>query len=565
MAALTERLRGQRRGGQSRDAAVAALPGRLQALAEAVDLADGRLDADLVGEARAVVGRAGERLQLSAEHTVVALAGATGSGKSSLFNALAGIDLSRVGVRRPTTSTATACIWGPAGAGPLLEWLGIPTRHQVARESVLDADSQADLNGLVLLDLPDHDSTEVAHRLEVDRLVGLVDVLVWVLDPQKYADAAVHEQYLRRLAGHSTVTVVVLNQVDRLPPEAAAACLGDLRRLLTEDGLVDVPVLATSARTGAGLAELRALLVSRVAAREDASRRLAADVDGVVSRMAQACGTEESPGLAPAVRAHLIDAMAQAAGVPAVARAVDRSYRYQAGLATGWPVTRWTRRLRADPLRALHLDRRVLSSATQSGEPVAAGASRTSLPTATPVARSRLDTALRQVVDESGDPLPPVWRSAVGQAARSDRDGLADALDGAVARADLGSTRVPRWWRAVGGLQWLLAAVLLAGLLWLFVLGVFAWLQLPAPPTPRLHSFAVPTLLVVGGALLSIVLAALARAVAAVGARRRAVRAEAAMHREVEDVAQRLVVDPVEAELARHRALRAALRSAGAR
>ena len=52
----------------------------------------------------------------------------------------------------------------------------------------------------MLLDLPDHDSTVAAHRLEVDRLVALVDVLVWVLDPQKYADAAIHERYLRPLA-----------------------------------------------------------------------------------------------------------------------------------------------------------------------------------------------------------------------------------------------------------------------------------------------------------------------------------------------------------------------------
>ena len=52
----------------------------------------------------------------------------------------------------------------------------------------------------------------------MNRLVGLVDLLVWVLDPQKYADAAVHERYLRPLARHGDVTVVVLNQIDRLPP-----------------------------------------------------------------------------------------------------------------------------------------------------------------------------------------------------------------------------------------------------------------------------------------------------------------------------------------------------------
>ena len=68
----------------------------------------------------------------------------------------------------------------------------------------------------MLLDLPDHDSTELSHRLEVDRLVQLVDVLVWVVDPQKYADAALHDRYLKPLAGHADVMMVVLNQADRL-------------------------------------------------------------------------------------------------------------------------------------------------------------------------------------------------------------------------------------------------------------------------------------------------------------------------------------------------------------
>ena len=46
-------------------------------------------------------------------------------------------------------------------------------------------------------------------------------MLVWVLDPQKYADAAVHDRYLRPLAGHGEVMLVVLNQVDRLAPADA--------------------------------------------------------------------------------------------------------------------------------------------------------------------------------------------------------------------------------------------------------------------------------------------------------------------------------------------------------
>ncbi len=173
---------------------------------------------------------------------MVALAGATGSGKSSLFNALAGAQVSLPGVRRPTTGVAHAVVWDAAGAGPLLDWLEVPRRHAAGRPPGRRCD------GLVLLDLPDHDSIEVAHRLEVDRLVGLVDLLVWVLDPQKYADAAIHDRYLRPLARHGDVMVVVLNQADRLAPtDVPDACLADLRRLLADDGLPDVPVLAVSA------------------------------------------------------------------------------------------------------------------------------------------------------------------------------------------------------------------------------------------------------------------------------------------------------------------------------
>ena len=65
----------------------------------------------------------------------------------------------------------------------------------------------------MLLDLPDFDSVEHAHRLEVDRLIELVDLVVWVVDPQKYADAALHDRYLRPLAGHAGVMLVVLNPV----------------------------------------------------------------------------------------------------------------------------------------------------------------------------------------------------------------------------------------------------------------------------------------------------------------------------------------------------------------
>jgi GTP-binding protein EngB required for normal cell division len=291
---VSPRLRGRHRR--------ADLPGMLNALDEAIDALDGRADPKAVRRALAVGARAGERLRLSGEHTVVALAGSTGSGKSSMFNALAGEQLSPEGVRRPTTSRAYACVWGSEGATPLVQWLGVPRRQTSWRHGTGDAWGRAiggrsapedELDGLVLLDLPDHDSTVVEHRMEVDRLVELVDLLVWVVDPQKYADQVLHERYLRRLAGHSAVTIVVLNQVDTVNPFAAAECAEDLRRLLDKDGLRRSPVLTTSVRTGAGLLELRMLLADAVSRRRARNDRLVADVEDVVEGLVSSVAAEE--------------------------------------------------------------------------------------------------------------------------------------------------------------------------------------------------------------------------------------------------------------------------------
>ena len=82
---------------------------QLKALGEAVELCEGRVDPEKLFTARRVVERADRRLTISGNATVVALAGATGWGKSSTFNALSGTVLAVVGVRRPTTAHAMAC------------------------------------------------------------------------------------------------------------------------------------------------------------------------------------------------------------------------------------------------------------------------------------------------------------------------------------------------------------------------------------------------------------------------------------------------------------------------
>ena len=108
--------------------------------------------------------------------------------------------------------------------------------------------------------------------------------MVWVLDPQKYADAAVHHRFLVPLAGHSEVVAVVLNQADLLTAAQVEDCVHDLRRLLDSEDLHEVQILVTSAKTGAGIEELRKLLTETVSARRASAARISADVDKMVAR-----------------------------------------------------------------------------------------------------------------------------------------------------------------------------------------------------------------------------------------------------------------------------------------
>jgi GTP-binding protein EngB required for normal cell division len=517
---------------------------QVTALEEFIVEATGRLDEEQLEPARKTAARAQERLRLSSEHTVVALAGATGSGKSSLFNKLTDLELAGVGVKRPTTSWALACAWGPEGASELLAWIGIPERHQVSRMSMLDSSAEdTNLQGLVLLDLPDHDSTEVAHHLEVDRLVQYADLLVWILDPQKYADAAIHDRYLRPLASHGDVMLVVLNQIDRIPEAEQQATLDDVRRLLAADGLADVPVLATSAATGDGLDELKRTLVKRIREKASATQRLSLDVTAAAAGLSAVNGVAPASGVTPHSRAALDETLAQAAGVPAVVEAVRRSVSQRRRRATVWPPLRLLSRFRKDPLKDLHLD----------------STGRSSLPSPTPVQRSRVDTAVREIADDAARGLTQPWNAAVHRAAMGSVGDLGDSLDRAVVGTDLQVTETPSWVRAVSAVQFIGLLAALVGLGWMAGLLALQLSGSATPDPPRVWGLSLPLILLVGGLLLGWLLSVVSATFADRSAHRAARVADRELRAAVSDVSLKHVVAPLEAELGAYERARTAL------
>jgi len=512
---------------------------RLSALARLVQIGSARVgpdgfNADLLADAEALLIRAGERLRLSSHHTIVVLAGGTGSGKSSLFNQLAGAQYSPAGVLRPATREPHACVWGMDGAAPLLDWLGIEPRRRYARSSALEEGERA-LTGLLLVDLPDHDSV-TSGSSEVSRLVAQADLMVWVLDPQKYADAAVHSRYLVPMAGHSSVIAATLNQADLLTPEQVQDCVSDLRRLLDAEGLHDATVLVTSATSAAGVADLRRALIETVIARQAALRRISADVDAVAARFVPYAGDADArarvrsavPWTAALEPAAVQSAAVQPAPPPGPPWAVPESPGSPdadgdltaasgdtdalgdtdsgVGEAPGDVVDIPRRAIptaASDALAAAFCSAagvsgvgRALQSARELkavdyvGWPVAWLADRVARRDpvrkvrlgalwdelravsagATGAQQPEISNAITVLADEAGRGLPGPWQASVRQAARSRSEEVPAALGAAIAQSLPKENSVAPWWRAVAAWQGLLLGAAAVGVVWLLAI-----------------------------------------------------------------------------------------------
>ena len=542
----------------------AGMSARLSALSRLVGMGWARRGQDefseeLLSEASDLLDRAGQRLMLSSNHTVVSLAGGTGSGKSSLFNQLAGADFSTVGVTRPVTRDAHACVWGVAGSGPLMEWLGVPRRYRYARSSALGRGEQS-LAGLVLLDLPDHDSV-LGHATDlVDNLVGLSDLMIWVLDPQKYADAAVHRRFLVPLAGHSEVIAVVLNQADLLSAGQIEDCVQDLRRLLDSEGLHDAQILVTSAKTGDGIEELRKLLVSTVSARKAAVARIAADVDKLVSRFEPYGAVEEADGDSPGdtlpagTARQLATAFAAAAGVSGIGDALRSARELRALDYVGWPVSWLVERLTSrDPIRKIRLGK---IWAELRG--VTAGPSG--------MQQAEIDNALTQVADERVPALPKPWSRTVRTAVRSRAADIPAAVSAEIGAALPADAAVDRWWRTIGVVQGLLLGCVLVGLAWSVALLILGVAGVGSSGMPRLFTTTWYLLWAAGLVVFGLVGGWLTARICTKAVSAAANRETDLLRRDIDErltgVARDMVLAPAELELAELDRFRAELRIA---
>ena len=204
---------------------------------------------------------------------LVVILGSTGSGKSSLLNALAGGAVSPSGVLRPTTRRPIAVIHPDDGGGRIAS---------VAEHSDVELRSDATARrGLVLVDAPDFDSVEAENRERALGLLEVADLVIFVTTATRYADQVPWE-VLGRVRQRGVPLLTVLN---RLPPgtDDADAVVRDYRELLQRGGVVEQA--ASGALEAGAVASVRDALDRLVASREErrelARRGLAGALSGV--------------------------------------------------------------------------------------------------------------------------------------------------------------------------------------------------------------------------------------------------------------------------------------------
>jgi hypothetical protein len=467
----------------------------LEALDEAIAAAQ-PLGLD-VGAAEKTRDDARARLGFPSGAYVLALAGGTGVGKSTLLNAIAGDQVSAASARRPTTSQAIA--WVPAArrrelAG-LLEWLGVGEVREHAGGAMGD---------VAVLDLPDFDSVAVEHRERVDALLPRVDAVAWVVDPEKYMDQVVHGGYLARYAPRIRRQIVVLNRSDLLAGDGARQVAEDMRGQLGRDGAAAIEVVVTRAREGTdGVAQLRDWLESAAEAKRVIASRVAAEALEAVRDLAARAGAADATvpplvdsgrrerALASVTRGTL--ALVDIAGLERQAVAATRFAARRRGAGPLRHVTSAIYRL-AGRHRAAADPAGFLNRWRMRGSPA---------PAVEP---------LREIIASSLPAAPAALRPRLAAltAPASLDDRLAKTVDSALAD-EAAAFRVPTsgLWSVIGAVQYLVTAALVFAVLWFASLFVIHDVPVGTIAVPYLGPVPTPVLLLAATLLAGYVFAKL--------------------------------------------------------
>lgn len=183
----------------------------------------------------------------------VVFLGGTGTGKSTLFNALCGAALSETGVERP--KTCGPILYAPKGCPvenrfPLPgmelcketgEGSGLKAAAGSAGRLVILEHARREFSHLILADTPDLDSVELDNRQVAEDFFLFSDAVIFVTSQEKYADEVPHRFLLRILKGQRPFFVLFNKAEEGAMPEDFLSTINEAALSHEKDRLWIIP------------------------------------------------------------------------------------------------------------------------------------------------------------------------------------------------------------------------------------------------------------------------------------------------------------------------------------
>ncbi len=168
---------------------------------------------------------------------VVGFFGGTGVGKSTLMNRFAGEPIARASAERPTTSEITIYVHESVSVARL------PAEFPMQRMRTRTHQNNQ-YQSTLWIDMPDFDSIEQTHRKLVEHWLPHIDIVVYVVSPERYKDDNGWRLLLEHGAKHAWLFVI--NHWDRGDERQRE----DFQRMLKSAGLVDPVLFCTDSSDG---------------------------------------------------------------------------------------------------------------------------------------------------------------------------------------------------------------------------------------------------------------------------------------------------------------------------
>jgi hypothetical protein len=193
--------------------------------------------ADLASLRRAVERAGAQLLGDSGAVLTIALAGCTGSGKSTLINALASANIAEATLRRPTTMQTRIYHHRDVPGG------GLPPELEAQADKT--PHDRPELHNKVLVDTPDLDTFATQNRAATKALLKAAGLVLYVFSPEKYWEERAWS--VIREEQRFSACLAVLNKADTKPAAELERIVEEVRRRFAEMGKPDIKVLRIQA------------------------------------------------------------------------------------------------------------------------------------------------------------------------------------------------------------------------------------------------------------------------------------------------------------------------------